>query len=151
MLLSPARPLLLGGLGRAVSLVDPPRRGVVDIYPFTDLVLAAYDKWHENELERWLSDHDVPYSAPSDRKDLEKLVRENWQAKVVSPYQEWDPSQLQRYLGEKGQQVDKERQEDQSWLVENVKKAWYETESAAADSYSSVRSWIFDRWVFPLT
>ncbi|KAG9571229.1 hypothetical protein KCU77_g3947, partial [Aureobasidium melanogenum] len=31
---------------------------------------AAYNKWHETELERWLSDHDVPYPTPADRKDL---------------------------------------------------------------------------------
>ncbi|ETI25535.1 hypothetical protein G647_02308 [Cladophialophora carrionii CBS 160.54] len=46
---------------------------------------AAYNKWHETELERWLSDHDVPYPTPADRKDLENLVKENWQAKVVDP------------------------------------------------------------------
>jgi len=46
---------------------------------------AAYNKWHETELERWLSDHDVPYPTPADRKDLENLVKSNWQAKVVDP------------------------------------------------------------------
>ncbi|KAJ9610592.1 hypothetical protein H2200_005369 [Cladophialophora chaetospira] len=46
---------------------------------------AAYNKWHETELERWLSDHDVPYPTPADRKDLENLVKENWQAKIVDP------------------------------------------------------------------
>jgi hypothetical protein len=46
---------------------------------------TAYNKWHETELERWLSDHDVPYPTPADRKDLENLVKQNWQAKVVDP------------------------------------------------------------------
>ena len=45
----------------------------------------AYNKWHETELERWLSDHDVPYPAAADRKDLENLVKDNWQQKVVNP------------------------------------------------------------------
>jgi hypothetical protein len=36
-------------------------------------------------LERWLSDHDVPYPSPADRKDLENLVKDNWQSKVVDP------------------------------------------------------------------
>jgi hypothetical protein len=45
----------------------------------------AYNKWHETELERWLSDHDVPYPTPADRKDLENLVKENWQSKVAEP------------------------------------------------------------------
>ena len=45
----------------------------------------AYNKWHETELERWLSDNDIPYPTPADRKDLENLVKSNWQAKVVDP------------------------------------------------------------------
>lgn len=46
---------------------------------------AVYNKWHETELERWLSDHDIPYPSPADRKDLENRVKDNWQAKVVDP------------------------------------------------------------------
>ena len=46
----------------------------------------AYNKWHETELERWLSDHEIPYPAPADRKDLESLVKDNWQQKVVDPF-----------------------------------------------------------------
>ena len=46
---------------------------------------AAYNKWHETELERWLSDHDVPYPKAADRKDLENLVKDNWQVNVVDP------------------------------------------------------------------
>ncbi|KIX03084.1 uncharacterized protein Z518_06634 [Rhinocladiella mackenziei CBS 650.93] len=48
-------------------------------------LFQVYNKWHETELERWLSDHDIPYPTPADRKDLENLVRENWQAKAVDP------------------------------------------------------------------
>jgi hypothetical protein len=46
---------------------------------------SAYNKWHETELERWLSDHDIPYPTPADRKDLENLVKANWQSKVINP------------------------------------------------------------------
>lgn len=49
------------------------------------LTSAAYNKWHETELERWLSDHDIPYPTPADRKDLENLVKTNWQAQIVDP------------------------------------------------------------------
>jgi len=63
---------------------------------------AAYNKWHENELERWLSDHDVPYPTPADRKDLEKLVQKNWESNVVSPYKSWDAAKLSEYLKLKG-------------------------------------------------
>jgi len=45
----------------------------------------AYNKWHETELERWLADNDIPYPAAADRKDLENLVKDNWQANVVDP------------------------------------------------------------------
>ncbi|WEW55105.1 hypothetical protein PRK78_000533 [Emydomyces testavorans] len=41
--------------------------------------------WHETELERWLSDHDIPYPTPADRKDLENLVKTNWEAYVQGP------------------------------------------------------------------
>ena len=47
--------------------------------------LTVYNKWHETELERWLSDHDVPYPKAADRKDLENLVKSNWDANVVKP------------------------------------------------------------------
>ena len=62
-----------------------------------------YNKWHETELERWLSDHgmsllsvphclvflirmlDIPYPTPADRKDLENLVSTNWESRVQVP------------------------------------------------------------------
>lgn len=44
-----------------------------------------YNSWHETELERWLSDHGIPHPKASDRKDLENLVKNNWQANVVDP------------------------------------------------------------------
>uniref|UniRef100_A0A093V3Y1 Meiotic sister chromatid recombination protein 1 n=1 Tax=Talaromyces marneffei PM1 TaxID=1077442 RepID=A0A093V3Y1_TALMA len=46
---------------------------------------SVYNSWHETELERWLTDHDIPYPTPADRKDLEKLVKNNWNAKVQAP------------------------------------------------------------------
>lgn len=52
------------------------------------LITAAYNKWHETELERWLSDHDIPYPTPADRKDLENLVKSNWNSKIQVPVSE---------------------------------------------------------------
>ena len=49
------------------------------------MCILAYNKWHETELERWLSDHDIPYPTPADRKDLENLVKTNWGEKVQQP------------------------------------------------------------------
>jgi hypothetical protein len=47
--------------------------------------VLAYNKWHETELERWLSDHDIPYPKAADRKDLENLVKSNWDSKIQQP------------------------------------------------------------------
>lgn len=70
-------------------------------------VPKVYNKWHETELERWLSDHgafvpiffwyacwiqrakyeliDIPYPTPSDRRNLENLVKANWASNVQQP------------------------------------------------------------------
>lgn len=113
----------------------------------TNMSFLAYNKWHETELERWLSDHDIPYPAPADRKDLEHLVKENWDRKVSSPYNEWDTNRLQAYLQQKGIEMNEKSKDNKNWLVETVKKNWYETENVADDAYETVKSWIFDTYV----
>jgi len=107
---------------------------------------SSYNKWHETELERWLSDNDIPYPTAAERKDLESLVKENWDRKVTSPYTEWDTAKLQQYLKEKGIEVSEKSKDNKNWLVETVKKNWYEAENAAEDAYGSVVHWIFDSW-----
>lgn len=107
----------------------------------------AYNKWHETELERWLSDHDIPYPTPADRKDLENLVKENWNTKVGTPYASWDANQMQSYLSSKGQQVKKGTEKNKDSLMSQVKSYWYETEDQASDAYNSVKDWIFDSYV----
>jgi len=107
---------------------------------------TAYNKWHETELERWLSDHDIPHPTPADRKDLENLVKENWDRHVSSPYNEWDTERLQAYLNQKGVEVNEKSKDNKNWLIETVKKNWYETENAAEDAYENVKTWIFDTW-----
>lgn len=103
---------------------------------------AAYNKWHETELERWLSDHNVPYPAASTRHDLEALVRDNWHDNVVAPYQGWDAAQLRAYLQTKGQQA----KDTQEGLVNQVKGSWYETEDKSQNAWGDVKEWIFDTW-----
>ena len=68
------------------------------------LTISVYNKWHETELDRWLSDHgenyprlilasfllltcytDIPHPSPADRRDLENLVKTNWDTKVQKP------------------------------------------------------------------
>jgi len=108
----------------------------------------VYNKWHETELERWLSDNNVPYPSPADRKDLENLVKDNWQGKVASPYNEWDTTQLQSYLKQKGVETKDTAAANKDGLVAQVKGLWYETEDKAESAWSSVKDWIFDRWAF---
>jgi len=107
---------------------------------------TAYNKWHETELERWLSDHDVAYPTPADRKDLEKLVKDNWNNKVVTPYNEWETPQLQKYLSQKGTEVQKSAVKNKDSLVQSVKASWTDTADSVNDAYASVSNWIFDTW-----
>jgi len=107
---------------------------------------SVYNKWHEMELERWLSDHNVPYPTPADRKDLEILVKENWNSKVVNPYNSWDTQQLQSYLSLKGQQAKKGTEKQKDSLIAQVKSCWFDTEDSVSNSYAKVRDWIFDSW-----
>ncbi|KAJ5024967.1 hypothetical protein J3E72DRAFT_388054 [Bipolaris maydis] len=105
-----------------------------------------YDKWHETELERWLSDHGIPHPSPSDRKSLQSTVKANWNDKTVSPYTSWDAPTLQKYLSLKGQQAKKGTEKDAKSLVEQVKLYWTETEDSANQAYGNVKDWIFDTW-----
>ncbi|KAF2209536.1 hypothetical protein CERZMDRAFT_100326 [Cercospora zeae-maydis SCOH1-5] len=107
---------------------------------------AAYNKWHETELERWLSDHDVPYPTPADRKDLENLVKDNWDNYAVKPYNSWDTNQLQSYLSSKGQEVKKGTEKNKDSLVAQVQQLWHETADQSNDAYHNVQNWIFDTW-----
>jgi hypothetical protein len=107
---------------------------------------AVYDKWHESELERWLSDNGIPHPSPSDRKNLQSTVKANWNDKVVTPYTSWDAQTLQNYLTLKGQQAKKGTEKDAKSLAEQVKEYWTETEDSANQAYGSVKDWIFDSW-----
>ncbi|KAK3688343.1 hypothetical protein B0T22DRAFT_439897 [Podospora appendiculata] len=107
---------------------------------------AAYNKWHETELERWLSDHDVPYPTPADRKLLEKLVQDNWDSYVVAPYKDWDSAKLSDYLKQKGVETKESAEASKDSLVNQVQSAWYESEDKAQSAWSTVKDWILDSW-----
>jgi len=107
---------------------------------------SVYNKWHETELERWLSDHNVPYPTPADRNDLEKLVTSNWQSKVAQPYNDWDANQLGSFLKQKGVETKDTAAANTDGLIAQVKNVWYETEAKADESWASVKDWIFDSW-----
>ncbi|KAI1655215.1 hypothetical protein F4813DRAFT_382170 [Daldinia decipiens] len=107
---------------------------------------AAYNKWHETELERWLSDNDIPYPTPADRKDLENLIQKNWDSYAVSPYKNWDTDKLTAYLKTKGIETKDSAKSNKDSLVSQVTSAWYETEDKAQTGWTSVQEWILDTW-----
>lgn len=108
--------------------------------------MEAYNKWHETELERWLSDHDVPYPTPADRKDLEKLVQKNWDENVVEPYRSWDTQKLTSYLKQKGIETKDFVEDTRESLLARVKGAWYESEDKAQNAWMNTKDWILDTW-----
>jgi hypothetical protein len=91
-----------------------------------------------------LSDNNVPYPTPADRKDLENLVKSNWNDRVVAPYNSWDLNQLQKYLSARGEDVKKGTEKNKDSLVSQVKSSWTDTEESTNDAYESVKTWIFD-------
>ncbi|KAK5739269.1 hypothetical protein LTR17_005375 [Elasticomyces elasticus] len=107
---------------------------------------TAYNKWHETELERWLSDHNIPYPAASDRKDLQNLVQKNWDNTVVTPYNSWDIHQLTNWLSSQGHEVKKGTEKNKDSLLTQVQGYWKGTADSAHESYSNVEHWIFDSW-----
>ncbi|KAI1130500.1 hypothetical protein F5Y10DRAFT_235802 [Nemania abortiva] len=107
---------------------------------------AAYNKWHENELERWLSDNDIPYPTPADRKDLEDLVQKNWDTYAVAPYKNWDTDKLSAYLKSKGAETKGAAEANKDSLLSQVQSQWYETEDKAQQAWTDTKDWILDTW-----
>ncbi|KAI0141816.1 hypothetical protein GGR57DRAFT_486472 [Xylariaceae sp. FL1272] len=107
---------------------------------------AAYNKWHENELERWLSDNDIAYPTPADRKDLENLIQKNWDTYAVAPYKSWDTDKLAAYLKTKGVETKDTTKANKDSLISQVQAQWYETEDKAQDAWSNTKDWILDTW-----
>ncbi|KAK5633225.1 hypothetical protein RRF57_008939 [Xylaria bambusicola] len=108
--------------------------------------LAAYNKWHETELERWLSDNDIPYPTPADRKNLEILIQKNWDNYAISPYRNWDTDKLSSYLKAKGVETKTGAEENKDSLVSQVQGLWYETEDKAQQAWTEMKDWILDTW-----
>lgn len=94
-----------------------------------------------------MSDHDIPYATPADRKDLEEIVKKNWDTKVSAPYTDWDIKRLQQYLADRGYQAAEGADQSKNSLIASVKNYWHETEDQAQEAYAGVKNWIFDRLV----
>ena len=111
-----------------------------------DALPAAYNKWHETELERWLSDNNIPYPTPADRRDLEKLIEKNWNDYAVTPYNSWDTNQLSAWLKTKGVESKDSADQTKDSLVSQVKSSWYESEDKAQQAWINSKDWILDSW-----
>ncbi|KAF1826718.1 uncharacterized protein K489DRAFT_377161 [Dissoconium aciculare CBS 342.82] len=107
---------------------------------------VAYNKWHETELERWLDDYSIPHPKAADRKDLEDLVKKNWENNVIKPYNSWDVKQLTNYLTSKGYEAKKGTEKNAKSLISQVQGYWTSTEAQADEAYSNVQSWVFNTW-----
>lgn len=108
--------------------------------------VVVYNKWHQTELERWLTDHEIPYPKASDRKDLETLVQDRWNDIIVQPYNSWDTARLSSYLRERGEDVQTAVDDSKDNLLSQVKTNWYESEEAAQQAWSNAKDWILDTW-----
>lgn len=73
-------------------------------------------------------------------------MKDNWQAKVATPYNDWDTKQIGSFLAEKGVETKDTAAATKDSLLSQVKGYWYETEDKAEDAWSSVKDWIFDSW-----
>ena len=75
---------------------------------------------------------------------MEKLVRDNWDSYVVTPYQHWDTNKLNDHLSLKGHKGSSSNDRDS--LVLQVQDAWYETEDTAQNAWLNSKDWILDSW-----
>ena len=65
-----------------------------------------YNAWHKTELEKWLDDHDIPYPAAADRKDLADSVAKNWDKASTAAYETWDDNRLRTWLEKRAIEFD---------------------------------------------
>ncbi|KAF5867289.1 hypothetical protein ETB97_000058 [Aspergillus alliaceus] len=124
---------------------------------------AVYNKWHETELERWLSDHDIPYPSPADRKDLENAVKVNWDTKVQKPlgeaaaqtndqwhyakdwiFDSWSDSHLKAFLDRHGVPTPQPRKRDV--LLKTVRENYESIAKRLGEAASYPGNWVYEQW-----
>ncbi|KKK19935.1 hypothetical protein ARAM_005474 [Aspergillus rambellii] len=124
---------------------------------------AIYNKWHETELERWLSDHDIPYPSPADRRDLENLVKSNWELRVQKPigkitdqasdqwhhtkewiFDTWSDSQLKAFLDRHGIPCPQPRRRD--ILLRTARENYETVAKKLGEAASYPGNWLYEQW-----
>ncbi|KAJ5167899.1 uncharacterized protein N7482_003493, partial [Penicillium canariense] len=144
--------------------------GLVLLLATTDAVAASswwskavYNKWHETELERWLSDHDIPYPTPADRRDLENLVKSNWETRVQKPlghvaeqagdglhhakewiFDSWSDSQLKAFLDRHGIPAPQPRKRDV--LLKTARENYESVAKKVGETAAYPGNWLYEQW-----
>ncbi|KAJ5918923.1 hypothetical protein N7454_010067 [Penicillium verhagenii] len=124
---------------------------------------AVYNKWHETELERWLSDHDIPHPSPADRRDLESLVKSHWETKVQRPlgavadqvtdefhyakewvFDSWSDSQLKSFLDYHGIPAPQPRKRDV--LIKTARENYETIAKKVGETAAYPGNWVYEQW-----
>ncbi|KAL3469829.1 hypothetical protein BJX99DRAFT_240590 [Aspergillus californicus] len=124
---------------------------------------AIYNKWHETELERWLSDHDIPYPTPADRKNLENAVKTNWDIRVQKPlgqlsentnerwentrewiFDTWSDSQLKAFLDRHGISAPQPRRRDV--LLKTARENYETVAQRLGEAAHYPGNWLYEHW-----
>lgn len=124
---------------------------------------AVYNGWHETELERWLSDHDIPYPSPADRRDLENLVKTNWDSRVQKPlgqvsdnaanqwnhakewiFDSWSDSQIKAFLDRHGVPAPQPRKRDV--LIKTARENYENIAKKLGEATSYPGNWVYSQW-----
>ncbi|OGE53073.1 hypothetical protein PENARI_c008G07399 [Penicillium arizonense] len=124
---------------------------------------AVYNKWHETELERWLSDHDIPHPSPADRRDLENLVKTNWDSRVQKPlgsvadqindqahharewiFDTWSDTQLKAFLDRHGIPAPQPRKRDV--LIKTARENYESIAKKVGETASYPGDWLYESW-----
>ena len=103
-----------------------------------------YNEWHKTDLERWLDDHDIPYPAAADRKDLADAVAKHWGKVSQAAYETWDENRLRAWLEQRALEFDVNAKKDA--LVGLVKSNWYRSKAEVEASWENVKDWVFDSY-----
>ncbi|KAL2868287.1 double-strand break repair enhancer MSC1 [Aspergillus lucknowensis] len=124
---------------------------------------AVYNKWHETELERWLSDHGIPYPSPADRKNLENAVKSNWGIRVQKPFGQisdqalerwentkewifdtWTDSQLKAFLDRHSIPSPQPRRRDV--LLKTARENYESIAKKLGEAAHYPGNWLYDQW-----
>ncbi|KAI1908163.1 hypothetical protein LOZ61_005727 [Ophidiomyces ophidiicola] len=124
---------------------------------------AVYNRWHETELERWLSDHDIPYPTPADRKDLENLIKNNWDKYVQIPishtneavgdsyenakgwiFDSWSESHLKTFLDKHGIPNPQPRKRDT--LLATARESYESIAQKLGQTTLYPGNWLYEHW-----